>query len=107
MLQKVCLHHVSPVKTHTDLVSYRPSAVAILQVLQAMGIVHRDVSSGNIMFHKGVGKLMDFEFCMEYDRKDHKVHQELSVCPISSLLAIVLTELEGNTTVYVRRSDCG
>ena len=50
-----------------------------LQLLQAMKTVHRDVSSGNVMWVNGVGKLMDLEFCMEYIRDDGVVHADLTV----------------------------
>lgn len=45
-----------------------------------MGIVHRDVSLGNVMYDHGQGKLADLEYCMEYDNRERTVeHQELTV----------------------------
>lgn len=56
-----------------------PYADAALQVLQAMGIVHRDISTGNVMWVDGIGKLMDLEFCIEYDRESGEAHADITV----------------------------
>ncbi|KAK7042402.1 hypothetical protein R3P38DRAFT_3260419 [Favolaschia claudopus] len=37
-----------------------------LQLLYQLGLVHRDVSAGNILFVDGVGKLVDLEFMKRY-----------------------------------------
>ena len=50
-----------------------------LQVLQAMDIVHRDVSTGNVMWVDGVGKLMDLEFCIEYDHESGEARADITV----------------------------
>src|ERR1700743_2548134 len=40
--------------------------IAGLQVLQNMGIVHRNISTANIVLHEGEGKLIDLECSIEY-----------------------------------------
>ena len=52
-----------------------------LQILQKMGLVHRDISPGNILFdpESRKGKLGDLEYYMEFDRTSPDVHSELIV----------------------------
>ena len=44
-----------------------------------MGLVHRDISTGNVMWLDGIGKLSDLEYCMEYERGEQTLHNELTV----------------------------
>jgi serine/threonine protein kinase len=64
--------------------------IAGLQVLQEMGIVHRDISTGNIMWYKGVGKLMDLEFSTKYGCGSQGTHMDLTVIVLFSRSVIEL-----------------
>ena len=46
--------------------------------MHAHGYVHRDVSSGNIIFHGGDGKTADLEYAKEIGTGS--VHDERTVC---------------------------
>ena len=75
-----------------------------LQVLQAMGIVHRDVSSGNVMWVDGIGKLIDLEYCMEYRRAEGEVHAELTVCVLHLFSPNLIIVLQG-TPFFMSAED--
>jgi serine/threonine protein kinase len=49
--------------------------------MHAHGYVHRDVSSGNIIFHGGEGKIADLEYAKEIGTGSG--HNERTVCPSS------------------------
>ncbi|KAK7042410.1 hypothetical protein R3P38DRAFT_2767972 [Favolaschia claudopus] len=49
-----------------DVMSSLADATRALQLLYELGLVHRDVSAGNILFVDGVGKLADLEFMRLY-----------------------------------------
>ena len=51
-----------PLARHTDILH-----AAALQILFLISWIHRDVSSGNILFFRGRGKLSDLEYAKEFD----------------------------------------
>ncbi|KAK7019865.1 hypothetical protein R3P38DRAFT_2970606 [Favolaschia claudopus] len=50
----------------SDIMRALADATRALQLLYQLGLVHRDVSAGNILFVNGVGKLVDLEFMKRY-----------------------------------------
>ncbi|KAK7019859.1 hypothetical protein R3P38DRAFT_1225605 [Favolaschia claudopus] len=50
----------------SDIMRALADATRALQLLYWLGLVHRDVSAGNILFVDGVGKLVDLEFMKRY-----------------------------------------
>ncbi|KAF8875303.1 hypothetical protein BD779DRAFT_1563813 [Infundibulicybe gibba] len=40
--------------------------ITAIGILHRLGYVHRDISSGNILFHEGRGRLSDLEFCRPF-----------------------------------------
>jgi serine/threonine protein kinase len=49
-----------------------------LQIMHKYGIIHRDISAGNVLEFNGKGKVGDLEFAIEMD--DEGSHEIRTVC---------------------------
>ncbi|KAJ6511301.1 hypothetical protein C8R47DRAFT_963935, partial [Mycena vitilis] len=75
-------------RTLSDVMRALVDATQALSLLYKLGLVHRDVSAGNILFIDGVGKLTDLEYLQSFRRAQSS--QPTKQCFVRRLLATSL-----------------
>ncbi|KAI0656469.1 hypothetical protein C8Q70DRAFT_935688 [Cubamyces menziesii] len=93
--EEVCsaLHELDDIY---DVVQALLDAVLALQILFLISWIHRDVSSGNILFFRGRGKLSDLEYAKEFDLSAGRRSSD----PKTATPIFTAVELQFNAAIY-------